>query len=67
MASMINIEKKLLMLDKELHSILDMLKVSKGKKTPEVVKSACGAWGYEIDSKKFVDQLRESKRLDWIT
>jgi len=66
MASTIDIEKKLLMLDKELHSILDMLKGSRSKKALEIVESSCGAWEYEVDSKKFVDQLRESTRLDWM-
>jgi len=35
MASNVDIERKLLTLDKELHSILNMLKGSKSKITPE--------------------------------
>ena len=66
MASNVDIERKLLTLDKELHSILNMLKGSKSKNVLEVVEASCGAWDYEVDSKNFVDQLRKSTRLDWI-
>jgi hypothetical protein len=66
MASNVDIERKLLSLDKELHSILNMLKGSKSKSAFEVVETSCGAWDYEVDSKNFVDQLRKSTRLDWI-
>ena len=31
-----------------------------------VVESAEGAWGYDVNSKDFVEDLRKSKRLDWI-
>jgi len=66
MASNVDIERKLLTLDKELHSILNMLKGSKSKSALEVVEASCGAWDYDINSKNFVDQLRKSSRLDWI-
>lgn len=32
----------------------------------KVVKSAEGAWGYDVDSKEFVKDLRRSRRLDWL-
>jgi len=66
MASNVDIERKLLTLDKELHSILNMLKGSKSKITIEVVEASCGAWDYDVNSMNFVDQLRKSSRLDWI-
>jgi hypothetical protein len=67
MASTIDIEKRLLLLDRELHSILDMVKKkSEDKKVVEIVESVCGAWDYDIDSTEFVDQLRQSRRLDWV-
>ncbi|MEA1944279.1 MAG: hypothetical protein U9N07_02920 [Euryarchaeota archaeon] len=31
-----------------------------------IVEAAEGAWGYDVDSKDFVKDLRKSKRLDWI-
>ncbi len=31
-----------------------------------IVELAEGAWGYDVDSKDFVKDLRKSKRLDWI-
>jgi len=64
MSSTIDIEHRLLGLDRELHSILNMLKKNEGKRAVEVVESSCGAWDYDIDSKEFVDQLRKSTRLD---
>ncbi len=67
MESSINLEKRLIALDKELHAILNMVREQKmsGKKT-STVEDALGAWGYDIDSQKFVDNLRKSKRLNWI-
>ncbi|HYN45011.1 MAG TPA: hypothetical protein VER35_03345 [Candidatus Limnocylindrales bacterium] len=67
MESSINLEKRLIALDKELHAILHMVREQKasGKKT-SAVEDSLGAWGYEIDSKRFVDNLRKSKRLDWV-
>ncbi len=66
MTSTVNIEKKLLALDKELHSILGILKKQRIKKIEDVVENSSGAWGYHVDSVEFVDGLRKSKRLDWI-
>ena len=66
MASNVDIERKLITLDKELHSILNMLKSNKSKNALEVVEGSCGAWDYDVNSKNFVDQLRKSTRLDWI-
>ncbi|KAF5412934.1 MAG: hypothetical protein C5S43_01110 [Candidatus Methanocomedens sp.] len=66
MASNVEIERKLLMLDKELHSILSLLKGREGVDALNVVESSCGAWDYDVNSKTFVDQLRKSTRLDWI-
>ena len=67
MESSINLEKRLIALDKELHAILNLVREQKisGKKT-SAVEDSLGAWGYDIDSKKFVDNLRKSKRLDWV-
>jgi hypothetical protein len=61
-----NIERKLLALDKELHSILGILKKQRVKELEDVVEDSSGAWGYKIDSVEFVDGLRKSKRLDWL-
>jgi len=66
MTSTVNIEKKLLALDKELHSILGLLQKQKIKELEDVVENSSGAWGYQVDSVEFVDGLRKSKRLDWI-
>ena len=66
MASTINIEHRLIGLDKELHSILNMLNVGESKKASSVLESSCGAWDYDVDSETFVDQLRKSTRLDWV-
>ena len=66
MASNIEIERKLIILDKELHSILNLLKGKEDVDAIKVVESSCGAWDYDVNSKTFVDQLRKSTRLDWI-
>lgn len=66
MASTISIEHRLIGLDKEIHSILDMLKIGECKNASDVLESSCGAWDYDVDSETFVDQLRKSTRLDWI-
>ena len=66
MASTINLEHRLVGLDRELHSIIDMLKVDERKKASAVLESSCGAWDYDVDSETFVDQLRKSTRLDWV-
>ena len=66
MASPINIEHRLIELDKEIRLIFDMLKTGERKKASAVLESSCGAWDYDVDSETFVDQLRKSTRLDWI-
>jgi hypothetical protein len=66
MASTIDLEHRLVGLDRELHSILNMLKVGDRKKASAVLESSCGAWDYDVDSETFVDQLRKSTRLDWV-
>ncbi|MBW6518881.1 MAG: hypothetical protein K0A89_10330 [ANME-2 cluster archaeon] len=66
MASNVEIERKLLLLDKELHAILNLLKGKGDMNAIKVVETSCGAWDYDVDSKTFVDQLRKSTRLDWI-
>ncbi len=66
MESSINLEKGLIALDKELHAILNLVREQKiSTKKTSAVEDALGALGYYIDSKKFVDKLRKSKRLDW--
>ena len=49
-------------LDRNLHLILEMVR---GAKEPEedVVESAVGAWGYDVDSEEFVRELRRTKRI----
>jgi len=67
MESSINLEARLLALDEELHAILSMVREQRThEKKSGIVKEALGAWGYDIDSKNFVDNLRKSKRLDWV-
>jgi len=67
MTTVTDLEKRLLALDMELHSILDMLKEQKVKEfRKDVVEDSAGAWGYDVDSAEFVEGLRRSKRLDWI-
>ncbi len=66
MTTAVDIEKRLLALDMELHSILDMVKEQKVKEfKKDVVEESSGAWGYDVDSARFVEGLRKSKRLDW--
>ena len=56
------IERKLIELDRNLHLILEMVR---GAKEPEedVVESAVGAWGYDVDSEEFVRELRRKISL----
>jgi len=56
------IEKKLIELDRNLHSILEMVREAK-KPKEDVVESAVGAWGYDIESEEFVRELRRTKRV----
>lgn len=58
------IEKKLVKLDEELHSILEVVRGLKKEPSKKIVDSVAGAWGYGVDSRDFVDKLRKSKRLD---
>jgi len=66
MTSTLNLEKRLLALDKEIHSIMGIVKKQRIKELGDVVENSSGAWGYHVDSAEFVDGLRKSKRLDWI-
>lgn len=66
MESTADIEKRLIELDREIHSILNMVRKKEGRSSKELVESACGAWDYDVESEEFVDQLRKSSRLDWI-
>lgn len=31
----------------------------------EDIEESCGAWGYNVDSEIFVNELSKSNRLDW--
>ena len=66
MTSTVNLEKRLIALDKEIHSIMGIIKKQRVKELGDVVENSSGAWGYHVDSAAFVDGLRKSKRLDWI-
>jgi hypothetical protein len=67
MESSINLEVRLVALDNELHTILNLVRELRAtEKKTGAVKETLGAWGYDVDSKKFVDNLRKSKRLDWV-
>jgi hypothetical protein len=57
------LEKKLRKLDKELHSIMETVRLAKISQQ-DVVENAEGAWDIDIDSEKFVQELRHSKRTD---
>ncbi|MEN4018379.1 MAG: hypothetical protein PQ975_00630 [Methanobacterium sp.] len=56
------IEKKLIELDKNLHSILEMVREAK-KSEEDVVESVAGVWGYDVDSVKFVRELRRTEQV----
>jgi len=56
------IERKLIELDRNLHLILEMVRGAKGPEE-DVVESAVGAWGYDVDSEEFVGELRRTKRI----
>ena len=56
------IERKLIELNRNLHLILEMVREAKEHKE-DVVESAVGAWGYDVDSEEFVRELRRTK---WI-
>jgi len=56
------IERKLMKLDKDIHSILELIRAAK---TPDedVIESVSGAWGYDVDSVEFVRELRKTRRI----
>jgi len=56
------IERKLIELDRNLHSILDMVRETR-KPEEDIVESVAGAWGYEVDSVEFVRELRRTARV----
>ena len=56
------IERKLIELDRNLHSILEMVREVK-KPEEDVVESVVGAWGYDVDSVEFVRELRRTERV----
>ena len=56
------IERKLIELDRNLHLILEMVREAK-EPEGDVVESAVGAWGYDVDSEEFVRELRRTKRI----
>ena len=60
--SLSEIEKKLVELVKALHSVLEMVRRLKGR-GEGVVEVVAGAWGYDVDSREFVRELRRSKRV----
>ncbi len=67
MTTATDLEKRLLALDMELHSILDIVKEQKAKELgKDVVEDSAGAWGYNVESAEFVEGLRKSRRLDWV-
>lgn len=55
MESTADIEKRLIELDREIHSILNLLRKKERGSSKKVVESACSAWGYDVDSEEFVD------------
>jgi hypothetical protein len=55
MESSADIERRLIELDREIHSILNMVRKKEGRSSKELVESACGAWDYDVDSEEFVD------------
>ncbi len=67
MTTATDLEKRLLALDMELHSILNIVKEQKVKELgKDVMEDSAGAWGYDVDSAEFVERLRKSRRLDWV-
>ena len=63
MESTADIEKRLIELDREIHSILNMVRKKEGRSPKGLVESACVAWDYDVESEEFVDQLRKSSQL----
>jgi len=56
------IERKLIGLDRNPHLILEMVREAK-EHEEDVVESAVGAWGYDVDSEGFKRELRRTKRV----
>ena len=56
------IERKLIEMDRNPHLILEMVRGAK-ESEEDVVESAVGAWGYDVDSEEFVRELRRTKRI----
>jgi hypothetical protein len=56
------IERKLIELDKNLHSILEMVRVAR-KSEEDIVESVAGAWEYDVDSVEFMRELRRTERV----
>ncbi len=56
-------KKKSVELDRELHTIMELVRKSK-KHDSDVIESASGAWEYDVDSKEFVRELRRSRRIE---
>ena len=57
----LEIERKLMKLDKDLHSILEMIRKVKIS-DDDIIESVSGAWGYDVDSVEFARDLRQTKR-----
>jgi len=57
-----DIEKKLIDVDKNLNSIIEMVRKLK-KPEENVVEEVAGAWGYDVDSVEFTRELRQTKRI----
>lgn len=59
---MSDIEKKLIDIDKNLNSIIEMVRELK-KPEEDVVEKVAGAWGYDVDSVEFTRELRQTRRI----
>jgi len=57
-----DIEKKLIDVDKNLNSIIEMVRKLK-KPEENVVEEVAGAWEYDVDSVEFTRELRQTKRI----
>jgi len=57
-----DIEKKLIDIDENLNSIIEMVRELK-KPEENVVEEVAGAWGYDVDSVEFTRELRQTRRI----
>ena len=57
-----DIEKKLIDVNKNLNSIIEMVRELK-KPEENVVEEVAGAWGYDVDSVEFTRELRQTRRI----